>query len=88
MLEKYVEARWPQLMQIGQSKDGRLGVCTVDDRVDLLLTPAQAQQLIEHWNDMQTELCRMAQAFDEAAPAAFTQYWYGRPSVIACETPK
>jgi len=73
---KYVEERWPRLMQIGTTQDGRVGVCTVDDRVDIALSPAEAEKLIEHWNHLQDALTRCALAFADASPEAFTDFWY------------
>lgn len=76
MREKYVEERWPRLMQIGTTQDGRVGVCTVDDRVGIALSAEQAGQLIEHWNKLQDALTRCALAFAEADNDAFVAFWY------------
>jgi len=78
MREKYVDERWPRLMQLGSASDGKLGVCTVDDRVDVLLSPEDAEKLIAEWNRMQDALAACALAFDEAAPEAFSAHWYGK----------
>lgn len=77
MREKYVEERWPRLMQMWPTTDGRLNVCTVDDRVDIVLSHKEAQQLTEHWNKLQDALTRCALAFAEADDTAFTAFWYG-----------
>jgi hypothetical protein len=81
MRTKYIEERWPELMELGGSPDGKIGVCTTDDRVDLLLDKSQAEPLMVEWNKMQNFLTQMAQAFDEAAPEAFKEFWYGKTPV-------
>lgn len=76
MREKYVDERWPQMLDFPQRDGSTVYLCTVDDAVELTLPKGQAAALQAAYNRMQAEVVRMALAFDEAAPEAFSRYWY------------
>lgn len=76
MKEKYIEEEYGVLRISGKHPDGRVNVCNYAGSIDILLTPEDAEQLLNQHNKMQQLFVRCALAFDEADPEAFTKFWY------------
>lgn len=80
MREKYIDERWPLLMELGYHKDTKQPCVTdCDDRVNIFVNDhAQAAELIAHYARLHAEFNALIQAFDAAAPKAFEAFWYNR----------
>jgi hypothetical protein len=76
MLEKYVEERFPRLMEFGKYSTGLVGVSSEQINLGPFTKPHAGQ--IVRWHGAQVDmLCRLADALDKAAPALFSHIWYG-----------
>lgn len=77
MKEKYVDGRFPRWMIFGESSDGsQVDIATIDGDVAEGIAKPQAEKLIAEYNRIQQAFGGLALAFDEAAPEAFTKFWY------------
>jgi hypothetical protein len=76
MKDKYVEHRFPKYFVFGNHADGQVDIETVDDELVATVTASAAQRLVAERNGLVRALCKMAQAFDEAAPEKFERHWY------------
>lgn len=76
MLEKYVDERWPRVIDFAQ-RDGTVHVCEVNDKFGVTVSSEDAAKLLKAYNDLQDALARCALAFDAADHEAFSGFWYG-----------
>lgn len=80
MRQKYIDEKWPLLMQFGRhAQTGQPYVSDCNDDVNVLMADVKdANTIIEHYNKLHAEFSAMAHAFDAANPDAFTEFWYNR----------
>ena len=78
MKDKYVEEDFPLYMEFGIHADGRVDIETTNGDPVATVSKAEAATIIKHRAEVVQRLCDMARAFDEAAPEAFTEFWYGK----------
>ncbi len=76
MREKYIEERFPRILEHGTYGDGDVNLTTVADHFDIKLTPEDAKKLMEYTDNIYNMFVKTVQAFDEAAPEAFNKFWY------------
>ena len=77
MRQKYIDEKWPDLMIFGHYADGQVSVTDSDDALNAKMSPSEAEKVVEHYNKLKEEFSAMVQAFNEADPKAFDQFWYG-----------
>ena len=77
MRDKYIEEVFPRYMIFGECKDGRVDVASVTETIVVGVSHADASRLISQRDSAVQKICDMARAFNDAAPEAFTAFWYG-----------
>lgn len=74
--DKYIDESYGFWFEFGTHSDGSFDIVSSDDRLDAGPVPLPiGQMLIHEHNRVQTLLVKMAQAFSEAAPEAFREFW-------------
>ncbi len=76
MKDKYVEQNYPTWMEFGKHPDGCIDIATVNSDVGCHIARDEAERLMREHNRCIDALCKLADAFDKAAPEAFKKYWY------------
>lgn len=76
MLDKYVEERYSRYFTFGTFPDGDVDLASIRRDEGCKVTPETADLLIKERDKVIDVLCRMADAFDNAAPEAFSEFWY------------
>lgn len=77
MKDKYVEHYFPRYFVFGEHADGRVDIATAHDSTVATVSAKDAAKLIAHRDEIVEKLCNMARAFEDAAPEAFSRFWYG-----------
>lgn len=75
MREKYVDERYPMWLATGSK--GETVASSRDDWFVVTDSPEDAALLVAEHHKVQDALVRCALAFAEAAPEAFSAFWYG-----------